>query len=106
MKTMKFKFYGEEYNLFLTIDKYMNNDNIAISIWDTEEGPFADLTVNVCDLPEGLACIDTNNFKEGIDLIKKYDLGTFTNNFVTSGYCTYPVYALNMDNIKKYVEEV
>jgi hypothetical protein len=105
MDTMKFKFYGEKYELFLEVDKYVNNDNIAIEVWDTNEGPFADLTVNIYDLPEGLACIDTNNFPDAIRLIEEYNLGEFTSNFATSGYCTYPIYKLNIENINKYTNK-
>lgn len=103
---MKFKFYGETYNLFLVLDRYVDNNNIAVMIWDENEGPFADLTVNIAPLPEGYACIDTNNFREGIDLIKKYNLGEPIGQTLRSGFCEYPVYKFNMDNIKKYVKEV
>ena len=106
MKTIKFKQYDEEYNLFLVVENYADNDNIAIALCGTDIGIFASLTVNVCSLPKGYACIDTNNFPEAIDLIKEYNLGEFTNHSVPSGYCTYPIYKLNMENILKYSKEV
>ena len=99
--TLHYKIDGRMRSLTIMLDKY-ENGNIAVTLYTKRGEPFADLTVNICELPKGLACIDINNFPEAIDLIKEYDLGKFTNNFVQSGFCQYPVYVLNMENLEKY----
>lgn len=101
---MRFYCYGQYWNLQIILGQYSTTNNIAIQLTDYDEGPFATLTVNIIELPKGEACIDVNNFPEGERLIKKFDLGVKTGRTVQSGYCTYPVYKLNMDNILKYTE--
>lgn len=99
---MEYILFGKVYKVYTYTGEYANNNNIAIGLITEDGEPFATLTVNICRLEKGLACIDTNNCSGAIDLIKKYNLGEFTNNFCQSGYCTYPVFKLNMDNINKY----
>ena len=75
---------------------------------DDEEGyiePFADMTVNVVDLPENEAAIDTNNLPGLTDWIEENNLGMFTGRYVNSGFCSYPIYKLNIENIKKNLME-
>lgn len=101
---MKLKYYGDTYNLQLYMGTYNNNNNLAIEIIDVDTiEPFTDLSVNIAPLPKNQFCVDINNFKEGIDLIKKYDLAIDTGLTLSSGFCSYPVYELNIENAKKYM---
>lgn len=99
---MEYILYGTVYKVYTYIGKYASNNNIAVELITEDGEPFTTLTVNIERLEEGLACIDTNNCPEAIDLIKKYNLGEFTNNYCYSGYCQYPIFKLNIDNLNKY----
>lgn len=105
--TIEYESYGTKYQIWFEITSYQNNDNIAVMAMciDPEYNfpePYGTLTVNIDKLEPPLACIDTNNWRDAIELIEKYDLGTDTGQRIQSGYCTYPVYELNLNNIKKY----
>lgn len=101
---LKFKYYDNKYNLQLYLGTYNNNNNLAIEIIDIDEmEPFTDLSVNIATLPKNQFCVDINNFKEGLDLIKKYNLAKDTGRTLSSGFCTYPIYELNVENAKKYM---
>lgn len=98
---LNFSSYGENYNGYLKAAKYYNG-NLAIMV-NLEDGePYGTLTVNICDLPENEAAIDTNNFPDAEEIINKYHLGENTGKTLQSGYCTYPVYAFDMKEVSKY----
>ena len=99
---LEIEYYGETYHVKTQIGYYPNG-NIAISLFDPKEGPFATITKNVTDLPAGQACIDTNNDPWAEDFIKKYNLGKPLGYSIPSGYCRYPVYELNLEEIKKHM---
>lgn len=96
--------YGGKYELFTVVNKYQHGGGVYVGLWDEEEGPFADLTVNLTtNTAKGnMAYLDTDNFPEGEYIVKKYKLGKFTGIYGYSGYCTYPLYELDIDEIKKY----
>ena len=93
--------FGDE-KLTIKLGKYYNG-NTAIQLYTESSEPFTTLTVNICDMPKDEVCLDVNNFPDGIELMKKYELGIFTGNVVYSGFCSYPVFYLNMNNVKKYL---
>lgn len=77
---------------------YSTTGNTAIQLMNYNEGPIACATVNVIPLPRNMIAIDTNNNGEQIvdwllenEIIIGKQLQT-----VQSGYCTYPVYRLNL----------
>lgn len=102
---MEYILFGVTYKVYTYIGKYASNDNIAVELISEDGEPFATLTVNIYSLEDGLACIDVNNCSGAIDLIKKYELGKFTGDYAHSGYCSYPIYKLNIDNLNKYKYE-
>lgn len=95
-KTYTIKFYGETYKVYPVVEKYRNG-RLAILLMD-QEGPFADLTVNLVNeqCPKDCAFLDTNNFREGEEFVRKNRLGTFTGIYGYSGYCSYPLYRFDM----------
>ena len=104
---MKFEYDDTVYTLCTRVRTYYNNNNLAIEIicWNEEDGyePFAMLTVNTqTKLPANQAAVDTNNFPEAIQLIEEYRLGIPTGDYVYSGYCKYPVYEFNIQELKDY----
>ena len=93
--------FGDE-KLTIKLGKYYNG-NTAIQLYTESGEPFVTLTVNICDMPKDEVCLDVNNFHDCIELMKRYELGIFTGNVVYSGFCSYPVFYLNMNNVKKYL---
>lgn len=100
-KMYSIKFYGSTYKVYPVVEKYRNG-RLAIELIDPKEGPFADLTVNLVNepCPKNCAYLDTNNFPQGEDFVKKNKLGKFTGMYGMSGYCTYPLYEFDMDALK------
>ena len=88
----------------LAVSRYANNDHIAISIW-CEDGPFADLTVNLPDVkryPKNFGYVDTNNFPQGVQLIMRLGIGKLTGTYASSGYCSYPLCEFNEAAVHDY----
>jgi len=101
MKTIEVSLWGETYKLNTIIDNYRSNGNIYIGLITQDGEPFADLTVNIKPLSANCGAVDTNNLPCAEALIEKYGLGErFT--YVSSGFCNYPVYEFNIDNVREY----
>ena len=85
-------FFGE-YNVELRVNKYRDNKNLAIDLFEPEEGPFARLTVNLGKkLPANQAYVDTNNCPWAEEFIEENKLGKDTGRVGMSGFCIYPLY--------------
>ena len=90
------------YEVNTEIAKYANNDTLAIQLWD-EDGPFAMLTVNISDAHrEGCQYVDINNCPWAEQFIEQYKLGEHTGNYGMSGFCFYPEYKFNIEELNKY----
>lgn len=91
--------------------RYADNGRFAIqTLLHTTDGfePYANLTVNLVDevVPfetEDVcyAFVDTNNWPEGEEFIKKADIGEKTKFVGHSGYCSYPLYRFDRKKIEK-----
>ena len=98
---MKIKFCGNEYTL--EVSHYFNNNNLALVVHGGEEEPYEVLTVNLGPLFDPtLGFVDTNNFPEAEQFIKEYKLGEPTGITRVSGFCVYPLYKFDMEEVKKY----
>ena len=106
MKAKYKDFYCEE-EVTMEIIKY-HNGNLAIQLWCEEDNfkePFAMLSVNLDkNLPEDCAYIDVNNLRCGFDFCIIHNLGEFTGIFSNSGFCTYPLFKFNLDEVRKYAD--
>ena len=92
-------FFGE-YDVEIRKQKYYDNKNLAIDLFDPVEGPFARLTVNLgVKLPENMAYVDTNNCRWAEEFIEENGLGKPTGDFGASGYCVYPLYEFYLDKM-------
>lgn len=97
---MKIKFKEKEYSI--EISHYFNNNNFAL-VMQGEEEPYAVMTVNLGPLFDPtMAFVDTNKFPEVIDIIKDYNLGEDTGITRVSGFCVYPLYKFNLEEVSKY----
>ena len=93
----------------LVVNSYQNNGHIAVAILSDEEGPIANLTVNIAgieSMPQTVSCVDTNNFPEALGIIRNLKIGKpLEGKFLRSGWCIYPLVEFDLDKIRKYAEK-
>lgn len=96
--------YSTYNNCVVQLDNYMADGSLAIELWNKEEGPIARLTVCLSnpEIEKNQAYVDTNNCPWAEKLIKDYNLGKPTEDVGFSGYCAYPLYEFNLEELKKH----
>lgn len=94
-------------NVMLTVEEYMADGSMAITVENPEDGEIAALTVCLCDpfLEKNEAYIETNNCPWAMEFIREYKLGEESGRVKQSGYCRYPAVIFDMEQLKKYVKE-
>ena len=100
--------YATYSNCILEVNRYANNDHIAISIFSLDEGPIAGLTVNIDGIERrdaDCACVDVNNFPEAIRVIQELGIGKYLGYELVAGWCSYPVYEFDLNKIEEYEKE-
>ena len=110
MAKIKFNSWGRWYEGVISIGQYIKPKNVQLQLWTKDEEfgflePYATMTVNFNQLEDGYAYLDTNNFPQVEEIFEEYNLGTYTEMDKMSGFCFYPLYKLNMEEIRKYGEE-
>lgn len=116
-KELSVQLYGTEYKITrIGVERYQADNILAIQLYclDEEFGieePFATLTVcldvtRLSNRPvkKNEAFLDTNNCPWAEEFVKKYKLGTPTDMTMRSGYCTYPLYKWDIEELEKYKE--
>lgn len=89
----------------LDIQQYADNGRIAVRLISNEEGYpelFGSLTVNI-DAPAPNYCgyLDTNNLSTAEKFVTENRLGEFTGLTGRSGFCEYPLYLFNADQLRE-----
>lgn len=106
METMKLNAWGREYNLCIEVCRYEQNGNLALQLYSQDEDywePFDIMTVNLGEkCADGFSYVDINNCPWAPALIEKYNLGEPTDCYEASGFCVYPEYRFDMQEIEKY----
>lgn len=107
LKFMEYESWGGLHETCLEVSSYMYGGGLYMSVQERCDGdiePYADLTVNLPGFPCEKYCafVDTNNFSQAESLIRKYKLGKPTGRLGQSGYCTYPEYKFDMNEVRKY----
>ena len=100
-----FTFKGED--LLLRKGNYTNG-RIGLMLVTSEGYPYSNVTVNLVDelvTNENCVFLDTNNAPYIERFILKYKLGTPTGKMGISGFCTYPEYELDLNEVEKHLEE-
>ena len=97
--------WGKTYDLDLVRATYTNNGNLAVVAFvaDTHER-YGDVTVNIEELPNHLACIDTNNMPGIFEILLSSGLAQDTCYTMESGYCKYPITSFNLAKLPDYEE--
>ena len=86
----------------MNIRSYSNN-NTALELVCEDGIPLAVITVNLGDLLErNMAYIDTNNCSWAEDFLIDNNFGIPTGEYKSSGFCVYPLYQLDLEEISKY----
>ena len=111
MKTLNWNAWGKDHPITFRLDHYADNDNLYVGMITWEEDwpePWSDLTVNLdVKCAEDCAFIDTNNNGEKILLwLIENNLGDLTGRMQPSGFCLFPEFKFNMDELMKYTDEV
>ena len=107
MARLNLRAWGADHPVTFKTSNYANNNNLYIGIVCWDEGfpePWSDLTVNLTKkCKPNCAFIDTNNNGDAIiDWLEENNLGMQTGNFEVSGFCIYPEFEFNMEEIGKY----
>lgn len=107
MNTINLKAWGGDHKISFRINSYAANDNLAVEMfcWDDEyPEPWSILTVNLDEKCEpNCAFIDINNNGSHIvDWLIENNLGKPTGRLGYSGFCVYPEFEFDMDELKKY----
>lgn len=105
MKYYEVKSYGKAYNVRIEASKYANNKTLAIALITEEGEPFCNLTVNIMDsmiwADDTCAFVDTNNCPWAEEFIIANELGEPMCVMGASGFCRYPLYRFNIEEIEK-----
>lgn len=105
-----------KYDVAVTLDRYVADGSLYVGLVDKNTGePFADVTVCFdeplltanpeADENETFCYIDTNNLPEVEEFIKSNGLGKPTKITKASGFCTYPLYKMNLGKLRELAVE-
>ena len=89
-------FYGDRI-MKLHAGVYLLHKNLVLTLFDPEEGPFSNITVNIEELPLLEFAVDTNNFPQATTVLHENKLAEPTEKVLRSGFCIYPVWKLTLD---------
>ena len=100
--------YGSEHPITLNLSQYSNNRNLYVGLLTHEDGfpePWSNLTVNLgINCKGNCAFIDiNNNGKEIVSWLVENNLGKLTGRTQISGYCTYPEFEFDLDELNKHI---
>lgn len=107
--SIKLKKYNKNYDITFKLDRYASGGGLAILMEANSRlgpMPYAVLTVNLEDYPTygNRAYVDTNNLGDEIlQWIEDNNLGQPTGEIGYSGFCVYPEYEFNLDEINKHL---
>lgn len=104
-----------KYDVAITLDSYVADGSLYVGLVDKNTGePFADVTVCFneplismdCNGKDETFCyIDTNNLPGIEEFIKSNGLGKPTKITKASGFCTYPLYRMNLGKLRELAVE-
>ena len=102
--------YGAVHPMSFKLATYVENGNLYVGLITHDldyPDPWSDLTVNLSIYCKpNCAFIDTNNNgNEIINWLTVNHLGKLTGRMEMSGWCLYPEFEFNMDNLMKHVTE-
>lgn len=108
MKTLTLNAHGAEYQISFHLANYATTGNLYVGMivhYDEETDDWSDLTVNLDEkLKPNHSYIDTNNNgNEIMNWLINNNLGRYTYGMGFSGFCVYPEFEFNIDELMHYV---
>lgn len=106
-KTYEYKAEYGDYTLRPWLNKYANNNQLALGFDYYVEGDdsweaFSMATINVGTVPYLYGCIDTNdNGTRMVKFLEENGFGQDTGYFMSSGFCQYPIFKFNEEKLKE-----
>ena len=109
MNTLNLNAWGKNHAITFELNNYTENGNLYVGMICHDDGwpePWSSLTVNLSvKCGENCAFIDTNNNgEEIINWLISNKLGKLTGRMQPSGWCLFPEFAFNMEELQKYIE--
>lgn len=92
---------------FLKVDHYVEDNSLAVLLFNKTEGPIATLTVCLCDnqLKENESYVDTNNCPWVVDFLEEKGIAKLSDKVRLSGFCVYPAMEFDLEKMKEFEEE-
>ena len=92
--------------ILLVVEEYTNNNQLAILLYEKETWEYyTDLSVFVEEFSDkSYMAVDINNFPDAENLIKENNLCHLVD-YVHSGFVTYPVYEMDLEELSRYDPE-
>ena len=89
----------------LGVNSYVTNGQIAILLYNTDWEYYSDLSVFVEEFKyQNFMAVDVNNLPNAVEFIEEYKLWTLIGQ-ASSGFITYPIYAMDIDELRKRDEK-
>lgn len=110
MNKLNLNAWGNNHQITLETNTYAENGNLYVGLICWDDGfplPWSNLTVNLgAKCKPNCSFIDTNNNGDGIiSWLEANKLGKLTGRTKASGYCIYPEFEFDMDEVNKYLED-
>ena len=93
-------------DILLVVEEYTNNNQLAVLLYEKDTGEYyTDLSVFVEEFTDkNYMAVDINNFPDAENLIKENNLWHLVD-YVHSGFVTYPVYEMDLEELSRYDPE-
>ena len=90
--------------LIPVIERYANNDTLAVVLYTLDYEEYCVLTVNIgCSTNDDVAVIDTNNYPWLLSYVLDNGLGELTGRYRCSGFCEYPEVKFNLMKLNEEI---
>lgn len=91
--------WGDKMRLWFYKSTYTDGNLFVGAMWDGDGylEPYADITRNIIPMPDGTACLDTNNCLDLCTALLIKGDARLTGESVQSGLCTYPMAEFDSD---------
>lgn len=95
MKKKKLTYHDREVRV--SVESYRNNGTLAlILVYDNDDSDVITVNLNSLFQSKSMAFLDTNNFPDIERWIRQNGLGASMNVTERSGFCSYPLYTINL----------
>ena len=113
MLKFKSRWRDEPMDAYIVVDKYVADESVYLALYCKDDEDFVPYPQPWCDITvclpnEGLATencayVDVNNCPDIIGFIEENKLGEFMGVYGFSGWCSYPLYKFDMDEVSKHL---